>query len=184
MMPRAADRDRARAACRAQERRQGITDVLQLLEAARYTRAKQGLAERMLDLTPAEGKGQYLEGTGGHDPLWADPGKGPSRGVCRCSCCTCGRRACSLRSQAHCCQRISKLLARSCTVLQSVALADVCACAGAFVLDRVRGIAYLNISERADVGLAEQWVHDLGYKVRACQAMAETRPAESDPRVA
>lgn len=38
--------------------------------------------------------------------------------------------------------------------------------AGAFVLDRVRGIAYLNISERADVGLAEQWVQDLGYRVR------------------
>ena len=34
------------------------------------------------------------------------------------------------------------------------------------MLDRVRGIAYLNVSERADVGLAEQWVHDLGYKVR------------------
>ena len=42
------------------------------------------------------------------------------------------------------------------------------------MLDRVRGIAYLNISERADVGLAEQWVHDLGYKVRCpeCHAQA------------
>ena len=36
---------------------------------------------------------------------------------------------------------------------------------GAFVLDRVNGIAYLNVSERADVELAQQWVQDLGYKV-------------------
>ena len=41
------------------------------------------------------------------------------------------------------------------------------AAAGAFVLDRVGGVAYLNISERADVGLAEQWVQDLGYRVRS-----------------
>ena len=36
---------------------------------------------------------------------------------------------------------------------------------GAFVLDRVNGIAYLNTSERAEVELAQQWVQDLGYKV-------------------
>ena len=36
---------------------------------------------------------------------------------------------------------------------------------GAFVLDRVNGVAYLNVSERADAELAQQWVQDLGYRV-------------------
>jgi hypothetical protein len=32
------------------------------------------------------------------------------------------------------------------------------------VLDRVNGVAYVALSERADRGLAEAWVHSLGYK--------------------
>ena len=35
---------------------------------------------------------------------------------------------------------------------------------GALVLDRVRGVAYVALSERADAGLAERWVELLGYK--------------------
>ena len=35
---------------------------------------------------------------------------------------------------------------------------------GSLVLDRPRGIAYVALSERADKGLAEQWVKALGYK--------------------
>eukprot|EP00775_Hariotina_reticulata_P003023 gene3023-3304_t len=35
---------------------------------------------------------------------------------------------------------------------------------GVLVLDRVNGVAYVALSERADRGLAEQWVHALGYK--------------------
>lgn len=38
---------------------------------------------------------------------------------------------------------------------------------GVLVLDRVNGVAYVGLSERADRGLAEQWVDALGYKV-AC----------------
>ena len=53
---------------------------------------------------------------------------------------------------------------------------STCDVAGAFVLDRVRGIAYLNISERADVGLAEQWVQDLGYRVRGLLVIKHPQP--------
>ncbi|KAF6262117.1 Amidinotransferase-domain-containing protein [Scenedesmus sp. NREL 46B-D3] len=35
---------------------------------------------------------------------------------------------------------------------------------GVLVLDRVNGVAYVALSERADRGLAEQWVSSLGYK--------------------
>ena len=35
---------------------------------------------------------------------------------------------------------------------------------GALVLDRVNGVAYVALSERADVQVAEQWVDALGYK--------------------
>jgi len=35
---------------------------------------------------------------------------------------------------------------------------------GSLVLDRVRGIAYVALSERADRGLAERWVRELGYR--------------------
>lgn len=46
---------------------------------------------------------------------------------------------------------------------------------GAFVLDRVNGIAYLNVSERADVGLAQQWVQDLGYRVSIINSCSRQR---------
>ena len=36
---------------------------------------------------------------------------------------------------------------------------------GVLVLDRVNGVAYVNLSERADEGLARQWADRLGYKV-------------------
>lgn len=36
---------------------------------------------------------------------------------------------------------------------------------GVLVLDRVNGIAYVNLSERADAGLAQQWADRMGYKV-------------------
>ena len=39
---------------------------------------------------------------------------------------------------------------------------------GALVLDRINGIAYVSLSERADRQIAEHWVQRLGYKV--CQA--------------
>ena len=32
------------------------------------------------------------------------------------------------------------------------------------MIDRVNGVAYVNISERADQGLAEQWADKMGYK--------------------
>ena len=36
---------------------------------------------------------------------------------------------------------------------------------GALVLDRINGVAYVALSERADAALAEHWVDRLGYKV-------------------
>ena len=41
---------------------------------------------------------------------------------------------------------------------------------GVLVLDRVNGIAYVNLSERADAGLAQQWADRMGYKVRMALA--------------
>lgn len=38
------------------------------------------------------------------------------------------------------------------------------AVAGVLVLDRVNGVAYVALSERADKALAESWVSSLGYK--------------------
>ena len=35
---------------------------------------------------------------------------------------------------------------------------------GALVPDRVNGIVYVNLSERADEKLAQQWADSLGYK--------------------
>ena len=32
------------------------------------------------------------------------------------------------------------------------------------VIDRINGVAYVDISERADEGLAKQWADHLGYK--------------------
>ena len=37
---------------------------------------------------------------------------------------------------------------------------------GALVLDRINGVAYVNLSERADKKIAEHWAEKLGYKVR------------------
>lgn len=37
---------------------------------------------------------------------------------------------------------------------------------GVLVLDRVNGVAYVNISERAHPDLAQRWADELGYKVR------------------
>ena len=37
---------------------------------------------------------------------------------------------------------------------------------GVLVLDRVNGVAYVNISERAHPDLAQGWADELGYKVR------------------
>lgn len=36
---------------------------------------------------------------------------------------------------------------------------------GVLVLDRINGVAYVALSERADKGIAEHWVEKLGYKV-------------------
>lgn len=36
--------------------------------------------------------------------------------------------------------------------------------AGVLVIDRVNGIAYVDISERADESIAREWVEKLGYK--------------------
>ena len=38
---------------------------------------------------------------------------------------------------------------------------------GVLVLDRVNGVAYVNISERAHPDLAQRWATELGYKVFA-----------------
>lgn len=35
---------------------------------------------------------------------------------------------------------------------------------GVLVLDRINGVAYVALSERADRHLAEQWVQELGYR--------------------
>jgi hypothetical protein len=32
------------------------------------------------------------------------------------------------------------------------------------VIDRVNRVAYVDLSERADESLAQEWVHQLGYK--------------------
>lgn len=37
---------------------------------------------------------------------------------------------------------------------------------GALVLDRINGVAYVALSERADRKIAEHWVEKVGYKVR------------------
>jgi hypothetical protein len=44
---------------------------------------------------------------------------------------------------------------------------------GVLVLDRVNGVAYVNLSERADASLAQQWADELGYKVgpQPCRAV-------------
>lgn len=39
---------------------------------------------------------------------------------------------------------------------------------GVLVLDRVNGVAYVNLSERADADVARQWVDRMGYKVQSC----------------
>lgn len=39
---------------------------------------------------------------------------------------------------------------------------------GVLVLDRVNGVAYVNLSERADADVARQWVERMGYKVQSC----------------
>ena len=36
---------------------------------------------------------------------------------------------------------------------------------GVLVLDRVNGVAYVNLSDRADADLAREWVDRMGYKV-------------------
>ena len=36
---------------------------------------------------------------------------------------------------------------------------------GAFVLDRINGVAYMALSERADLALAQKWVQAMGYRV-------------------
>ncbi|GFH18031.1 uncharacterized protein HaLaN_14766, partial [Haematococcus lacustris] len=35
---------------------------------------------------------------------------------------------------------------------------------GVLVIDRVNRVAYVDISERADAGLAKEWAHNMGYK--------------------
>eukprot|EP00983_Pelagomonas_calceolata_P085546 1156583-Pelagomonas_calceolata.AAC.3 len=35
---------------------------------------------------------------------------------------------------------------------------------GALVIDRINGVAYVDVSERADIVLAEKWAAELGYK--------------------
>lgn len=37
---------------------------------------------------------------------------------------------------------------------------------GVLVLDRINGVAYVSLSERADKSVAEHWVEKLGYKVQ------------------
>ena len=41
---------------------------------------------------------------------------------------------------------------------------------GALVLDRINGVAYVSLSERADKKIAEHWVQKLGYKVSIAQS--------------
>ena len=36
---------------------------------------------------------------------------------------------------------------------------------GSFVLDRINGVAYVALSERAHPGLAQEWVKEIGYRV-------------------
>ena len=36
---------------------------------------------------------------------------------------------------------------------------------GALVLDRVNGVAYVALSDRANLGLAQEWVQQVGYRV-------------------
>ena len=42
---------------------------------------------------------------------------------------------------------------------------------GVLVLDRINGVAYVALSERADKTVAEHWVEKLGYKVRPLAAL-------------
>ena len=46
---------------------------------------------------------------------------------------------------------------------------------GALVLDRINGVAYVALSERADPALAEHWVDRLGYKVVPACTCPESR---------
>ena len=46
------------------------------------------------------------------------------------------------------------------------------------VLDRINGVAYVCLSERADAGLAQAWADQLGYEVcpsaqRQCESTAQ-----------
>lgn len=36
---------------------------------------------------------------------------------------------------------------------------------GSLVIDRINGVAYVALSERAHKGLAERWAADMGYRV-------------------
>lgn len=48
--------------------------------------------------------------------------------------------------------------------MQTSAPLPVLHCPGVLVLDRINGVAYVDISERADLSLAEKWASELGYK--------------------
>lgn len=59
---------------------------------------------------------------------------------------------------------------------------------GALVLDRINGIAYVNLSERADQTIAEHWVQKLGYRVGIHtrprnSARAPMHPARCGPKI-
>ena len=43
---------------------------------------------------------------------------------------------------------------------------------GVLVLDRVNGVAYVNMSDRADADLAREWVDRMGYKVGPAEIAA------------
>ena len=35
---------------------------------------------------------------------------------------------------------------------------------GVLIIDRINGVVYVNVSERADASLAEEWTRKMGYK--------------------
>lgn len=45
-----------------------------------------------------------------------------------------------------------------------MSLPDCILFTGVLVIDRVNGVAYVDISERADESLAHEWAKELGYK--------------------
>jgi len=136
-----------------------------------------------VDLSPAEREGVYLEGTGvlvppELPPLLPDPE--PAFCLCATSAAVpavCGRElvaqqlaptpippggAPRFRGATYAWLSCTRRAGRVGRVFDRLPSFDPTR----QVLDRINGVAYVSLSERADAGLAQSWADQLGYRVR------------------